>query len=81
MTRTQLLHELENLSPWERLELIEAAVHLLQKDLRKGEQQTIPSKENQQLAKAAQVLLKDYEEDKELTSFMALDGEAFHESR
>ena len=79
MTRTQLLHELENLSPWERLELIEAAVHLLQKDLRKGEQQTIPSKENQQLAKAAQVLLKDYEEDKELTSFMALDGEAFHE--
>ena len=79
MTRTQLLHELEKLSPRERLEIIEAAVHLLQEDLRTSEQKTTPLKEKPQLAKAAQALLRDYEEDRELTSFTALDGEAFRE--
>ena len=31
------------------------------------------------MAKAAKMLLKDYQDDSELTSFTTLDGEAFHE--
>ena len=33
----------------------------------------------QQLEKAAQLLLRDYLEDDELTAFTALDSETFHE--
>lgn len=79
MTQTQILQELEKLSPRERLELIEAAVHLLQEDFREKEQKAILLRERPQLAKAAQALLSDYTEDRELTGFTALDGEVFHE--
>jgi hypothetical protein len=33
---------------------------------------------NAQVARAAEALLGDYSKDRELTSFTALDGEAFH---
>ena len=78
MTQSRLLHELKKLSPQERLEIIEETVRLLQEDLRKSEPTSL-DETTQQLAQAAQALLKDYEEDRELTCFTALDGEAFHE--
>ncbi len=36
-------------------------------------------RKTQQLEKAAQLLLRDYLEDDELTAFTALDAETFHE--
>lgn len=36
-------------------------------------------RKRQQLEKAAQLLLRDYLEDDELTAFTALDSETFHE--
>jgi hypothetical protein len=35
----------------------------------------------EQMAKAVDVLYKEYQEDKDLTAFMALDYEAFYETR
>jgi len=73
MTRSELLEEIKKLSAKERLDVIEAAIHTLQEDF--GEKDD----RKQRLAKAAEALLKDYEDDKELISFTALDGEAFYE--
>ena len=78
MTQTKILEELKKLSPRERLEVIEAAIHLLQEDLQQIEQPLTPPERKRRLAAAADVLLPDYKEDDELTSFTALDGEDFH---
>ncbi|MDA0745633.1 MAG: hypothetical protein O2954_03890 [bacterium] len=81
MTRIELLDELKRLSPEDRLELIEEALRLLKEDIRKQSQHVSTPNRRFQLAEAARVLLKDYEEDSELTSFTDLDGEAFHEQK
>jgi len=78
MTQTEFLEELKKLSTRERLEIIEAAIHLLQEDLRQIEQPLTRLERKQQLAAAAEALLSDYTEDDELTSFTALDSEDFH---
>jgi hypothetical protein len=78
MTQTAILEELNKLTTRERLELIEAAIHQLQEDFQKIEQPLTRTERKQQLTAAAEALLPDYEKDDELTSFTALDGEAFH---
>lgn len=78
MTRTKILEELKKLSAKERLEVIEAALHLVQEDLQFIERPATPSERKQQLAAAAVALLPDYTEDDELTSFTALDSQDFH---
>ena len=55
----------------------ESAVHELREDLERSgvraEEET-----NARLARAAEAMLADYSNDRELTALTALDGEAFH---
>ena len=78
MTRIEILEELKKLSAKERLEVIEAALHLVQDDLQFTEHPATPSERKRQLAAAAVALLPDYTGDEELTSFTALDSQDVH---
>ena len=78
MSQTEILIELKKLSTRERFRIIEAALHQLQEEFQQIDYPITRLGRKQQLAKAAEVLLKDYNEDAELTSFSALDGEAIH---
>jgi len=77
MTNSEFLEQLNSLPAAERLGIVESAVHELREDLERSgarvEEQT-----NARLARAAEALLADYSNDRELTAFTALDGEAFH---
>ena len=76
MTQSELLKELEKLTAEERLEVIEAAIHLLREDFQQTtERSPSQSERKQQLAAAAEVLLPDYTGNDDLTGFTALDSE------
>jgi hypothetical protein len=75
MTQMEILEEFRKLSPRERLEVIEAVIHLLREDLEQ------PLIMKQRLRVAAEALLPDYAEDAELAAFTELDGEDFHVQR
>jgi hypothetical protein len=75
MTQVDLLGELKKMPTHQRLEFIEAAIHNLKEDLQKNDKESSRS----QLAAAAQALLKDYQNDEELTAFTCLDGDPVHE--
>jgi len=75
MTNNEIIDQLKQLTTAERLAVIEAATRLIQEDLSQS-----GAKENAgdaQLAEAAKVLLPDYQTDRELTAFTALDSEDF----
>jgi len=81
MTQAEILQELRKLTPSERLTVIEAALHLIRKDLQEVGQAGQPpaqAERKRQLTAAAEVLLPDYAADDELTAFTALDSEEFH---
>ncbi len=78
MTRTEILEEFRKLSAKERLEVIEAALHLVQEDLQSIERPLTPPERTRQLAAAAEALRSAYAEDDELTSFTALDSQDIH---
>ena len=78
MTHTEILEQIKKLSPKERLEVIDAAIHLLRDELTPNVQPSSPQERKRLLSQAADALLPDYETDNELTSFTALDGEDFH---
>ena len=81
MRQTEILNELRKLSAKERLEIIEAVIHLLQEDIQKIEHPPIRIERKGQLAVAAKALLLDYKEDDELIIFTTLDGQNFHAQR
>jgi hypothetical protein len=77
MTNIEILEQLKHLSAAERLKIVETTVHELREALERSGAQA--EKEiDVRLARAAQALLGDYANDKELTAFTALDGEGFH---
>ena len=78
MTQTEILEQIKKLSPKERLEVIDAAIHLLRDELTPNVLPLTPQERKRLLSRAADALLHDYETDSELTSFTALDGEDFH---
>jgi len=78
MVQTEILEELKKLSPKQRIEVIESAIHLLKDDLRQVEQPSTRMERKRQLAMAANALLPDYKDNNELTIFKVLDGEGFH---
>jgi len=78
MTHTEILEQIKKLSLKERLEVIDAAIHLLQDELTQKVSPLTQEDRKRLLSKGADVLLQDYEKDRELTSFTALDGEDFH---
>lgn len=77
MTNSEILEQLKHLPAAERLRIVESTVHELREDLERSGAQTGEGT-NARLARAAQALLGDYSNDRELTAFTALDGEAFH---
>jgi hypothetical protein len=75
MTPNTLLQEFERLPTAEQLELIQAALRIVQAKFHQLEESpTEPSS----LAQAAELLLEDYLDDPELTALTVLDGEPFH---
>ncbi len=81
MTQTQLLHEFGQLAMPQQLELLQKALRLMQQSapVAKVYLAAVPAKTS--LSDAAQLLLDDYANDEELTSFTCLDGEPVHASR
>lgn len=77
MSGIDLLKELKKLNCAERLEVAEVALRLLREDLQLAAQPATLADTKQQLAKAAQSLLPDYQAGGELTAFTDLDGEDF----
>ena len=78
MTQPEILEQIKKLSLKERLEVIDAAIHLLRDELTRGVHPLTPQDGKRLLSQAADVLFQDYETDSELTSSVALDGENFH---
>jgi hypothetical protein len=78
MTHAEILEQIKKLSLRERLEVIDAAIHLFRDELARGVHPLTQQDRKKLLSQAADALLKDYETDSELTSFSALDGEDFH---
>ncbi len=76
MSQAEILTAIKQLTPPERIAIIEATLQMVREDL----QPVHPSHDEQKrhLMAAAELLLPDYENDSELTSFTALDGEDFH---
>lgn len=77
MSQIELLEELKKLTSAERLAVAEAALRLLREDLQQTTQPSGQAEMKQQLAKAAQALLPDYQAGGELTAFTVLDNEDF----
>jgi hypothetical protein len=78
MTHAEILEQIKKLSLKERLEVIDAAIHLLRDELTRGVHPLTPQDRKRLLSQAADALLQDYETDSELTIFGALDSEDFH---
>ncbi len=78
MTQVKLLEEFKKLTLTERLEVIEAELHLVREDVKRMEHPLARAGKKQQLAVAAKTLLPDYAAGGELTAFTALDSEDFH---
>ena len=77
MTQIEILQELKKLTSAERLAVAEAALRLLREDLQVTGQPSSRMEMKQELAKAAQALLPDYQAGGELTAFTVLDNEDF----
>jgi hypothetical protein len=78
MTQTQLLNEFRQLSLQQQFEVIQAAMQLWAEHFQAIEPRVNGNKGYKPLAEAANLLLADYREDAELTSFTALDGEPLY---
>ncbi|MFN8444941.1 MAG: hypothetical protein U0175_29415 [Caldilineaceae bacterium] len=78
MTQTQLLNEFRQLSLQQQIEVIQAAMRILAEQFQLVEPRVNGSKVHKPLAEAANLLLEDYLEDSELTSFSTLDGEPLY---
>jgi hypothetical protein len=78
MTQNQLLKEFERLPTNEQLEVIQAALRIVHKKWQQLDLHPVDSVDQRRLREAANLLRQDYEQDEELTSLTALDGEPFH---
>lgn len=81
MTQTQLLNEFRQLSLAQQLEVLQALLRIVAQHVQVEEQPGNGHHEHKSLAEAANLLLTDYQEDEELTSFTVLDGEPFYAER
>jgi hypothetical protein len=79
MSHTEILKQLRELSPIERLALIEEALQEMRRELLQRQDLPPDSDMTGRLFSAAQALVADYATDRELTAFTALDGEELHE--
>ncbi len=79
MSQMELLSELNKLDTYDRLRIIEQAIHSIREELHPIIHKKDLRSNKSQLLKAAKLLAQDYKNDKELTAFTALDGEDFYE--
>ncbi len=77
MTQSQLLNEFRRLPLQQQLDTIQEALRIVAQRLQLIEESHRNAERRQVLPAAANLLLADYLEDRELTSFTALDGEPF----
>ena len=77
MTASDILEQLRHLPPAQRLAVVESAVHEIRESLT-GDSRMPARIQAPKLRRAAKSLLSDYQADKELTAFTALDGEPVH---
>lgn len=78
MTQVQLLNEFRQLPLAQQLEVLQALLGIVAQQVQVVEQAANGRDEHKSLAEAAKLLLADYQEDQELTSFTVLDGEPFY---
>jgi hypothetical protein len=78
MTQVQLLNEFRQLPLAQQLELLQALLGIVAQQVQVVEQPANGKAEYTSLAEAANLLLADYQEDQELTSFTVLDGAPFY---
>lgn len=81
MTQAQLLQEFRQLTLAQQIELLQSALEIVSIKVQGIAQINESSQSESSLTEAANLLLADYAEDAELTSFTALDGEPFHTQR
>jgi len=79
MSHIELLSELNKLDTYDRLKIIEQAIHSIREELLPMIHKKDLRSSKNQLVKAAKILAQDYKNDKELTAFTILDGEDFYE--
>lgn len=79
MSQMELLRELNKLDAYDRLRIIEQAIHAIREGLHPIIHKKDLRPNKSQLLKAAKLLAQDYKNDRELTAFIALDGEDFYE--
>jgi hypothetical protein len=79
MSQSELVHELNSLGLAERLAVIESVLMMVRRELTMN--QNLISPEQAQMKLAADALMVDYTNDKELMAFAALDPEDFYEAR
>lgn len=75
MTQSEFLNQFERMSIPQQLDLLKSAIQIVEKKFQQSERSEsgkLP------LDEAAKLLLQDYMEDENLTSFTALDGEDFY---
>lgn len=78
MTQVQLLNEFRQLPLGQQIEILQALLRIVAQQVQVVEQPANGRDEHKTLAEAANLLLADYQEDQELTSFTVLDGEPFY---
>lgn len=78
MTQAQLLREFSQLPLQQQIEVVQAALSIIGQSVQMVQQNKNGHSDHKPLAEAANLLLADYMEDEELTSFTALDGEPFY---
>jgi hypothetical protein len=77
MNKVHILDALTQLSPAERLAVIEEALRQLRQEIDRA----TPAARTQSLQQAAEALREDYLNDPELTAFTSLDSEAWDDAR
>ena len=78
MTQMQLLDEFSQLTLPQQLEMLQSALEIVSAKVRVASLPADNDASSITLTQAAALLLADYENDEELTSFTVLDGEPFH---
>jgi hypothetical protein len=78
MTQAQLLREFSQLPLQQQIELVQAALGIIGQRVQGVQPDKNGHSAHKPLAEAANLLLADYMEDEELTSFTTLDGEPFY---
>jgi len=80
MTQREIIEQIMNLPPAERLAIVEATLRSIREELGQVQKPLNYAEKKRMLTAASKALLRDYTQGGDLTSFAVLDGEDFHAS-